>query len=137
MSAAEQQPIGPQPGPQRDFLTSKADNAIFGGAARGGKSYALLLEAVRWSGVPGFAGVLFRRTYPELIGGGSIWGKACELYSGIEGAVGRELLHLDSRFESGAAVELRRLQHAKDVYSRQGKEYCLIGFDELTHFTEQ
>lgn len=133
---SEQQTIAPQPGPQFEFLTSQADIAIFGGAAGGGKSYALLLEAVRWSGVPGFAGVLFRRTYPELIGGGSVWEKARELYSGIEGAVGRELPHLDWRFESGAAVEFRHLQHAKDVYSHQGKEYCLIGFDELTHFRE-
>ena len=36
--------LKPQAGPQTDFLRSTADVVIFGGAAGGGKSYALLLD---------------------------------------------------------------------------------------------
>ncbi len=39
--------IAPQPGPQTRFLRTSADIAIYGGAAGGGKSWALLLEPLR------------------------------------------------------------------------------------------
>ena len=51
--------IAPQPGPQSAFLRSDADIAIYGGAAGGGKTYALLLEALRNVDVPGFGAVIF------------------------------------------------------------------------------
>lgn len=35
--------LKPQKGPQEQFLATKADIAIYGGAAGGGKTYALLL----------------------------------------------------------------------------------------------
>jgi predicted phage terminase large subunit-like protein len=41
--------IKPQPGPQEKFLSSAADIAIYGGAAGGGKSFALLMEPLRHS----------------------------------------------------------------------------------------
>ena len=34
------QRIGPQPGPQQEFLATSADIAIYGGAAGGGKTYS-------------------------------------------------------------------------------------------------
>jgi predicted phage terminase large subunit-like protein len=37
---------------------------------------------------------------------------------------------------SGAHIGFGHLQHEPDMYSHQGKEYALIGFDELDHFTE-
>ena len=45
--------ISPQPGPQSAFLSSDADIVIYGGAAGGGKTYALLMEALRNVDVPG------------------------------------------------------------------------------------
>jgi hypothetical protein len=37
--------IRPQLGPQERFLATAADIAVYGGAAGGGKSYGLLLDA--------------------------------------------------------------------------------------------
>ena len=52
------QVLGPQPGPQTDFLSSIADIVIYGGAAGGGKSYGLLLEPLRHKTNENFAAVV-------------------------------------------------------------------------------
>ena len=124
-----------QPGPQTAFARSSADIAIFGGAAGGGKSWALVAEGARVASNGG-AAVIFRRTSVELTGGGSIWDEASELYSRC-GATLRQHPTLDARFPGGGIVEFRHLQHENDVYGHQGKQYDLVGFDELTHFTHR
>ena len=73
--------IGPQPGPQEDFLATPADVAIFGGQAGGGKTYALLLEGQRHVSNTGYRGVIFRRTSPDITNPGAIWDESLELYS--------------------------------------------------------
>ena len=47
----------PQKGKQEKFLASSADICIYGGAAGGGKSYALLLEPLRHVGIKNFDAV--------------------------------------------------------------------------------
>lgn len=125
--------IRPQPGPQEAFLASRADIAIYGGAAGGGKSFALLLEPLRHSGNPQFGGVIFRRTSPQLTGAGSLWEEA----GGIYRLCGARLIQsptLEAKFPSGALLQFLHLQHESDVYDHQGKQYAFVGFDELTHF---
>lgn len=125
--------IRPQPGPQEAFLSSSADIAIYGGAAGGGKSFALILESLRHINVPGFGGIIFRRTSPELTGAGSLWELASAIMRPL-GAKLRESPTLDVRWPSGATLQMMHLQHASDVYAHQSKQYAFIGFDELTHF---
>ncbi len=125
--------IRPQPGPQEAFLSTSADIAIYGGAAGGGKSFALLLEPVRHSGIAKFGGAIFRRTSPQLTGAGSLWEEAGGLYRGI-GARMTESPTLEAVFPSGAMLQFLHLQRESDVYDHQGKQYAFIGFDELTHF---
>ena len=58
-------PISAQPGPQTEFLRSPADICIYGGAAGGGKTVGLILEALRYVfWVLNFSVVFFRRTMP-------------------------------------------------------------------------
>ena len=40
--------------------------ALYGGAAGGGKSDYLLVEATRQVGIGYYRGIIFRKTYPEL-----------------------------------------------------------------------
>ena len=130
--------IRPQPGPQTAFMSTGADIAIFGGAAGGGKSYALLLKAAQYTHVPGYSGIVFRREAVQLTGGGSLWEESQGLYP-LLGGVPRESPQLEWRFPTrpGAAdavVEFRHLQHDKHKLAHQGKAYAFLGFDELTHF---
>lgn len=129
-----------QPGPQRAFGSCKADIAIFGGAAGPGKSWSLVFEGARNVHVPGYAGILFRRTSRQLQGGGSVWEEAQAIYP-LFGGVAREGAQLDWRFDTEnprkpASIEFGHLQHAKDVHSHQSKAYAYIAFDELSQFLE-
>lgn len=54
-------------GPQTTFMTSDAEEMLYGGAAGGGKSYGLRAWAVTYSMVyPGANGVLFRQSFRQL-----------------------------------------------------------------------
>ena len=142
----EPQRWAPQPGPQTAFASSPADIAIFGGAAGGGKSFALLYEIVKWvlvAGVIGYRAVLFRRTSPELMGGGGLWDESQPMFRAFGGRP-RGFPLLDWSFEASTRrpgdrhrVEFRHLLREDTVHEHQGRQYALIGFDELTHFTER
>ena len=66
----------PQKGKQEKFLACSADICIYGGAAGGGKSYALLLEPLRHIGNKQFAAVTFRRTNPQILSPGGLWSES-------------------------------------------------------------
>lgn len=126
--------IGPQPGPQTAFLASKANICIYGGAAGGGKSWALLLEAFRHYRNPQFAGLMFRRNTQMIRKAGSLWDQSRSLY-GATGA--RELSNtLTWKFPSGAKVQMCGLEHESSVFDYHGAQVPFMAFDELTQFTE-
>ena len=127
--------IRPQPGPQETALLSKADILIYGGQAGGGKTWFLCAEPLRRIHNSGFRGVIFRRTFPQIMGGGGLWEEANALYRPL-GAKMREGSDMDATFKSGASIRFRQLQHENTKYEYQGSQYAYIGFDELTHFTE-
>lgn len=126
--------IGPQPGPQTKFLSSLADIAIYGGAAGGGKSYAILLEPLRHMENPKFGGVIFRKNSNQIRNEGGLWDESMGLYMPL-GAEPRES-YLEWTFPSGARLNFAHLDLERDVYKWQGSQIAFIGFDELVHFSE-
>lgn len=125
----------PQPGPQEMFLSSPADIVIYGGAAGGGKSYALLLEGLRHINNPGFGAVIFRKNANQITSEGGLWDTASTIYPY---AKGKPSLNPRPtwRFPSGAKITFAHLEYEGDKNKWQGSQIAYIGFDELTHFSE-
>lgn len=127
----------PQPGAQSKFLQSTADIVLYGGAAGSGKTLGLLLDFAKKDFLknPDYGGVIFRRTFPQIHNEGGLWDESGKLYPQI-GGVPKESSS-EWRFPSGATIRFAHLQHEKNVYDWQGSQIVRIGFDELTHYSEQ
>ena len=123
--------IKPQP-KQEQFLACSADIVIYGGAAFGGKTYALLLEPMRHLGNPKFGAVIFRRTISEITKEGGLWDEAGDLYP-LLGGESNEQEH-SYTFESGAKITFAHMQHDKDKYSWKSSQIALIEIDQLETF---
>ena len=121
-------------GYQQIALSSKADIVIGGAAAFVGKTFALLLDPLRHVTIPGFGGVIFRRTSVQIRNEGGLWDTSVKLYP-LLNAEPRES-SLDWKFPSGAKISFRHLEFEKNKYDWQGAQIPFLGFDELTHFTE-
>lgn len=128
--------FAPQKGPQEKFMSTPADICIYGGAAGGGKTYALLLEAMRHMNHPGFNAVIFRKEYIQITAPGGLWDSSRRIYSYIKGSSFLKTPKFHWRFKSGATVSFAHLRRNEDCDGWQGSQIALIGFDELTHFSE-
>lgn len=129
--------IKPQRGPQEKFLASGAEIALYGGAAGGGKTYALLLEPLRYMSVKGYRAVIFRSSYMQISASGGLWDESAAMYSGIKGARPSKSPKRHWRFSDNAVLYFDYLGRDDDVYKWQGSQITFIGFDELTHFSEK
>ena len=120
----------PNEGPQTDFLAAGEKDVLYGGAAGGGKSYAMLIDPLRYAHKKAHRALILRRSMPELR---EMIDKSRELYPlAFQGAKFREVEKLWN-FPSGAKVEFGFLERDADVYRYQGQAYSWIGFDEITH----
>ena len=121
----------PQP-KQAAFMARGEYEALYGGAAGGGKSDALVVEALRQVHIPHYKGLILRKTYPELE---ELMEKSLMLYPrAFPGAKYNHSSHA-WRFPSGARVLFGSMQHTRDRLKYQGRAFDFVGFDELTHFT--
>lgn len=126
--------ISAQPGPQSAFLSSRANIAIFGGGAGGGKSYALLLETLRHFENPKFNAIIFRRNSTQVRNPGGLWDTSMSLYAPL-GAHPRQAF-LEWVFPKKGRVKFAHLENPDTVFDYQGAQIPLIMWDELTHFLE-
>lgn len=117
---------------QAAFLSLEDKEALYGGAAGGGKSDALLMAALMFVNYPDYNAILFRKTYSDLALPEAIMTRSHEWLSNTDASWNGS----DYRwtFPSGATLSFGYLNHDKDRYRYQSSAYQFIGFDELTQF---
>lgn len=119
---------------QQLFLTYSAREVLYGGAAGGGKSCALLAAALQYVETPGYNALLLRRTFSDLYLADALIPMSHEWLSG-KAAKWDGQKHKWT-FPSGAVLQFGYLEIENDKYRYQGSAWSFVGFDELTQFTE-
>lgn len=123
---------------QAAFAELDCLEALYGGAAGGGKSDALLMGALRFAHVPEYSGILFRRTYTELALPDAIMARSHEWLSGTRA----HWNGIDKRWAfptdgAPATLSFGYMDAPNDHVRYQGAAFQYVGFDELTHFRER
>lgn len=130
-----QHPLKPEPNrKQARFLLDFSLEVLFGGAAGPGKSSALLMAALQFIDVPGYAALILRKSYADLTKPGALLDRAHSWF-GLTDARWSAQTHT-WHFPSGASISFGYLDGPNDKYNYQSAEYQYIAFDELTQFRE-
>jgi len=108
--------------------------ALYGGAAGGGKSDCLLMAALQYAMVPGYRALLLRRTYSDLALAGALMDRAAQWLADTDA----KWSETDKtwKFPSGATLTFGYLETENDKYRYQSSEFQFVGMDELTQFPE-
>jgi hypothetical protein len=124
----------PNDGPQTEFLASSEREVFYGGARGGGKSYAMLVDPLRYCHKQKHRALLIRRTMPELR---DLINHSQQLYpKAYPGAKWREQ-EKEWKFPSGARIEFGYAENLTDVLRYQGQSYTWIGIDELPQYPNE
>lgn len=123
---------------QTKFHESTAFETLYGGAAGGGKTAAIVAEAITYAlEYPKARIYIFRRTIPELKQ--SI---QPEIYKQCAPYIDSGGMKYNSQdrvwnFRNGSTIQLAYLENLADMYRYQSAEIHLLLVDELTHFTQE
>lgn len=99
-----------------------------------GKTFVLLLDPVPDLHVPGFGGVIFRRTSTQIRNEGGLWDTSMQLYPYLGGDPKETTLEWHFK---NSKIKFSHLEHEKNILDWQGAQIPYIGFDELTHFSRK
>lgn len=130
-------PITPTPKQAAALLMNDSKEILYGGAAGGGKSVFQLAAALQYVDTPGYAAILFRKTYADLNLPGALISMSKEwLMPFVEtGEVHWSEKKTQYTFPSGATLSFGYLESENDCYRYQGSEFQYIGIDECTHIS--
>ena len=120
---------------QKVFLRTYAIEALFGGAAGGGKSSALLMSAMQYVDVPNYSAILFRRTYADLALPGALMDRFRSWSAGVDEIHWNANSYV-ATFPSGARISFGYLNNTNDYLRYKGSEFQFIGMDEVTEIRE-
>ena len=121
--------------PQKVFLRTNGLEALFGGAAGGGKSSALLMSALQFVDVPNYSAILFRRTFADLSLPGALMDRFKSWMSNYDDVHWNNNSFV-ATFPSGARISFGYLNNQSDYLRYKGSEFQFIGMDEVTEIRE-
>ncbi len=122
---------------QRLLIDCDAFEVLWGGSAGCAKTSGLLMSSLRFAHKPGYAGMIFRRTYSDLALPGCIMDRAKSwMPKGTDG------VHWDGtektfRFASGAVLAFGYLDSVGDEHRYKSSEFQFLGFDEATQIRKE
>lgn len=119
---------------QAEYLALPDLEALYGGAAGGGKSDALLMAALEHVDKPGYAALILRRTFRDLNQPDAIMHRAHDWLRGTDA----KWSDRDKRytFPSTATLTFGYLDNENDKGQYASAAFQFVGWDELTHFPE-
>ena len=120
---------------QKVFLRTNSIEALFGGAAGGGKSSALLMSALQYVDTPGYSAILFRRTFADLSLPGALMDRFKSWIDTMDGVHWNANSYV-ATFPSGARISFGYLNNTNDYLRYKGSEFQFIGMDEVTEIRE-
>lgn len=115
------------------LLSCPAFEIFYGGAAGGGKSEGLLLDALNQIEKPTYKALFLRRTFAQLQKADGAIERSQKLYRPRGG-----IYHSGEkrwRFPKDVLIDFGHIESEKDKYNYQSAQYDKIYFDELTQFT--
>src|SRR5262245_49916141 len=131
-------PHEPHPN-QKTFFTLDCLEAFFGGAAGGGKSAALLMAALQYANVPGYAALILRKDLPRLGLSGGLIPRSHEWLAQSEARWNEARRTWTFPVKKGlpATLTFGYLSRPTDKFRYASSEFQYIAFDELTELREE
>ena len=119
---------------QHEFLAAPEDEVLYGGAAGGGKTDALIMDALGWDAYTKaeYRALILRRTYPELK---EVVDRTRAIYPVICPTAQFNSQGSEWRFPSGARIEFGYLDRDSDVQRYQSRQFQWIGWEELAQWS--